>query len=443
MNQAATLDVRLFINERTMSPFQWLLVVLCFLIVAVDGMDVAIMGFAAPSILADWHGSRSAFGLVMGAAPVGLALGALIAGSSSDWLGRRKVLIGSVFGFGVCTVFAACSSNPTEMAVLRFLTGFGLGAAMPNASTLMSEYVPERSRGVLLTTMFTGFNLGSAGIGFAAAYMLPAFGWKALLLFGGCVPLALVPALCLYLPESARFMVVRGFPVAQIRVNLGRVCQTNLDAVSGFVSPEATVAVKQPIAVLFSGPYALRTITLWITYFMGLLVIYLATSWMPTMMKDAGMSLGSAANLTAMFQLGGTVGAILIGMLMDRYNPNRVIALSYVAGSLLLVLLGICGLLSGWVVMLVTAVGFFLSGAQTGLNAFAPGSYPTMARATGVSWMLGIGRMGSILGSGIGGYLLALGWSFGTIISLLAIPALIAALAIFINRLSFSQTQTV
>ncbi|MEB0032204.1 MFS transporter [Undibacterium sp. RTI2.1] len=442
MNQVATLDVRQFINQRTMSSFQWLLVGLCFLIVAVDGMDVAIMGFAAPSILADWHISRSAFGLVMGAAPVGLALGALIAGSSSDWLGRRKVLIGSVFGFGVFTVFAAFSNNPTEMAVLRFLTGFGLGAAMPNASTLMSEYVPERSRGVLLTTMFTGFNLGSASIGFVAAYMLPVFGWKTLLLFGGCVPLALVPVLYLYLPESARFMVVRGFPVKQIRSNLSRVCRINLDTVTSFVSPEATAAVKQPISVLFSGSYTLRTITLWITYFMGLMVIYLATSWMPTMMNDAGMSLAHAANLTAMFQLGGTIGAILIGMLMDRYNPNRIIALSYVVGSVLLILLGLSGLQSGLVVILVAAVGFFLSGAQTGLNAFAPGCYPTVARATGVSWMLGIGRMGSILGSSIGGYLLGMGWGFETIISILAIPALIAALAIFINRISFTQTQT-
>ncbi|MET3109136.1 AAHS family 4-hydroxybenzoate transporter-like MFS transporter [Oxalobacteraceae bacterium GrIS 2.11] len=442
MNQAATLDVRLFINQRTMSPFQWLLVLLCFLIVAVDGMDVAIMGFAAPSILADWHVSRSAFGLVMGAAPVGLALGALIAGSSSDWLGRRKVLIGSVFGFGVFTVLAAFSSNPTEMAALRFLTGFGLGAAMPNTTTLMSEYVPERSRGVLLTTMFTGFNLGSACIGFAAAYMLPAFGWKALLLFGGCVPLALVPVLYFYMPESARFMVVRGFPAAQIRRNLGRVCRINLDTVTSFVSPDANAGVKQPISVLFSGSYTLRTITLWIAYFMGLLVIYLATSWMPTMMKDAGMSLGHAANLTAMFQLGGTIGAILIGMLMDRYNPNRVIALSYVAGSALLIMLGLSGLLSGSVMILVAAVGFFVSGAQTGLNAFAPGCYPTVARATGVSWMLGIGRMGSILGSSIGGILLGMGWGFEIIISILAIPALIAALAIFINRISFTQNET-
>ncbi len=440
MNQTS-LDVRTFINQRTMSSYQWVLVCLCFLIVAVDGMDVAIMGFAAPSILADWQITRASFGIVMGAAPLGLAFGALIAGSSSDWLGRRKVLMASVFGFGVCTLITAFTHSPTEMAILRFLTGFGLGAAMPNASTLMSEYVPERSRGVLLTIMFTGFNLGSALIGFVAAYLLPTHGWRTLLFFRGLAPLALLPLLYFYLPESARFLVVRNYPTDKIRKVLSRVCQFNLDHVREFISVESTVAVKQPIAVLFTKLYALRTLTLWVTYFMGLLVIYLATSWMPTMMKDAGMSIDQAANLTAMFQLGGTIGAIVIGACMDRFNPNRVIAFSYLAGSVFLIALGVAGLLSSWIVFLVVAVGFFLSGAQTGLNAFAPGCYPTLARATGVSWMLGIGRFGSILGSAIGGLLIGIGWNFGVIISLLAIPAAIAALAIFINRLSFKSDE--
>ena len=437
MSQASTLDVRIFINERKLSPYQWVVVALCFLIVAVDGMDVAIMGFAAPSILADWHIPRGSFGVVMGAAPMGLAFGALLAGSSSDWFGRRKVLIASVLGFGVCTLFAAYSSSITEMAVLRFLTGFGLGAAMPNASTLMSEYVPERTRGVMLTTMFTGFNLGSAVIGFVAAYLVPHQGWQSLLLFGGIAPVALLPLLYFFLPESARFMVVRNFSTERIRAVLSRVCQVNLDAVQHFVSVEAPVAAKQPISVLFTGAYTLRTLTLWVTYFMGLLVIYLSTSWMPTMMKDAGISMDRAANLTAMFQLGGTVGAIALGFMMDKFNPNRVIAIAYACGSVLLVMLGLSGLLSGSIALLIAAVGFCLSGAQTGLNAYAPGCYPTVARATGVSWMLGIGRLGSILGSSIGGVLLSMGWGFDKIFSTLAIPAVIAAIAILVNRLSY------
>jgi AAHS family 4-hydroxybenzoate transporter-like MFS transporter len=153
-------------------------------------------------------------------------------------------------------------------------------------------------------------------------------------------------------------------------------------------------------------------------------------------MKDAGIPIDRAAKVTAMFQLGGTVGAILVGLAMDRFGANRTIAAAYLMGGVALVALGFGGLQSPSLALVVGVVGFFMSGAQTGLNAFAPGCYPTLARATGVSWMLGVGRLGSILGSSIGGVLLSFGWSFGGIFSALAIPATIAAGAILVNTLS-------
>ncbi|WP_431862643.1 MFS transporter [Azospirillum sp.] len=427
MSATVTLEIRSFINGRGMSARQWLLTALCFLIVLTDGMDVAIMGFVAPAIIGDWEISRAAFGVVMGAAPIGLAVGAIFAGSSSDWFGRRKVLLLSVLSFGVFTLLTAFARNPTEMALLRFLTGLGLGAAMPNATTLLSEYVPERSKSFLLAAMFTGFNVGSAAIGFIAAYLLPVHGWQSVLFFGAAVPLALFPLLLLALPESARFMVVRDVAQEKIGAVLARISGADLTGFTRFTLREDAVAAKQPIAVLFTGAYALRTITLWVTYFMGLVVIYLATSWLPTMMKDAGMSLDRAANVTAMFQLGGTAGAILVGMAMDRFGAVRSISVTYVLGAVALVALGLGGLQSAWLAVVVGVVGFCMSGAQTGLNAYAPGCYPTQARATGVSWMLGVGRMGSILGSSIGGVLLGFGWGFEGIFAALAVPAVIAA----------------
>lgn len=430
------LNVREFINARALSFNQWVLVLLCFSIVAVDGMDVAIMGFVAPSILAEWGISRPAFGVVMGAAPIGLAVGAVLAGSSSDWWGRRRVLLGSVLGFGLCTLLTPLAQDTSQMALLRFLTGLGLGAAMPNTTTLLSEYVPERRRAFLVAAMFTGFNLGSALVGFAAAALIPQAGWRSVLVLGGALPLLLLPVLWVYLPESARFMVARKMAPERITAVLGRVCQAPLAGVKAYVSGEAEAPARQPLAVLFERGFRLRTATLWLTYFMGLLVIYLTTSWLPTMMKDAGMSIDRAANVTAMFQLGGTAGALLVGWLMGRMDPNRVMACAYLLGAVALVVMGFNGLMSGSIVMLVMAVGFCLSGAQTGLNGFAPGCYPTMARATGVSGMLGVGRLGSILGSSIGGVLLSLGWGFEGIFIALALPAVLAGLSILLNRRS-------
>ena len=143
------LDIRAHINERKMSGYQWLLLVLCFLIVATDGMDVAIMGFLAPDITREWGISKAAFGVVMSAAPIGLAIGALVVGPLSDRFGRKKLLVGSIALFGVFNLLSAFADGTATLSLLRFLTGLGLGAAMPSTTTLLSEYVPERSRSML------------------------------------------------------------------------------------------------------------------------------------------------------------------------------------------------------------------------------------------------------------------------------------------------------
>jgi AAHS family 4-hydroxybenzoate transporter-like MFS transporter len=310
---------------------------------------------------------------------------------------------------------------------------------MPNTTTLLSEYVPQRIKSVLIATMFTGFNFGSALIGFAAAWLIPAYGWQSVLVFGAAIPLAMAPVLYFLLPESARHLLVRNASTKRIATVLSGISGKSLDSAMSFTLEEEAAPPKQPIAVLFSGPFILRTMTLWVTYFMGLLVIYLTTSWLPTMMRDAGMSVDRAANVTATFQLGGTIGAVLVGFAMDRLGANRSIALAYFVGGLMLIWLGIEGLTSAALAFVVGAVGFCMSGGQTGLNAFAPSCYPTRVRATGVSWMLGVGRLGSILGSSIGGLLLGIGWGFGGIFSTLAVPAIIAAVAILLNAKTLNR----
>ncbi|BEV14434.1 MFS transporter [Herbaspirillum sp. DW155] len=430
MNTAQSLDVRSYINGRKMSGYQWLLLILCFLIVATDGMDVAIMGFLAPAITREWGISRAAFGVVMSAAPIGLAIGALLVGPLSDRYGRKKLLMTAVAWFGLCSLACAAAQDVVMLSGLRFLTGLGLGAAMPNATTLLSEYVPERSRSTLLAIMFTGFNLGSALVGFLAAALLPDYGWRTVLMVGGAIPLVCLPFYLWLVPESARFMVVRNYPVQRIARTLARVCGGSFAEGQRFGVSEPPVKGSQPARVLLSDSYRKTTLSLWGTYFMGLLVIYLLSGWLPTLIKDAGLPIEKAASITALFQLGGTVGALVVGFLMDRWSPSRAIAAAYVAGAVFILLLASGSVQSGMFAAYVLLAGFCMSGAQTGLNAFAPSCYPTVVRATGVSWMLGVGRFGSILGSFAGGLLLSMGWGFGAVIAILAVPATLAALII-------------
>lgn len=424
-------DIRQWIDGRPVSRYQWLILLLCFLIVTFDGLDAAIMGFIAPAVIEDWSISRTAFGPIMAAAMVGLAVGALVSGPYSDRLGRRRVLLWSVAAFGLFSVLSALARTPTELAVLRFLTGLGLGAAMPNCTTLLSEFVPKRLRGLLVTLMFMGFGLGSASGGFLSAWMVPIFGWHAVLLVGGLLPLLLLPVLYFLLPESVDLMINRQFPRPHIMKVLQRMGGRFADDVVFVLSSVGGAPARgDRVSQLFTADYRRRTVSLWCTYFMGLVVIYLLSGWMPTLIKDAGVSLERAAIVTAMFQFGGLIGIVLVGFLMDRFNPKAVIAMAYVGGAVCIFALGFVEVGASALGVLVFAAGFCMNGAQTGLNAFAPGQYPTDFRATGVSWMLGIGRFGGILASVSGGALLSFSLPLNVIFAVLGVPAVLAAIAI-------------
>lgn len=436
MNTAHTLDVRQHINGRGMSGYQWLLLGLCCLIVTTDGMDVAIMGFLAPGITKEWGISKAAFGLVMSAAPLGLAVGALMIGPLSDRYGRKRLLMLAVSWFGLCSILCSLANNVGQLSFLRFLTGLGLGAAMPNTTTLLSEYVPEKSRGTLIAIMFTGFNLGSALVGFGAAAILPGHDWRMVLVAGGVIPLACLPLYLAFVPESVRFMVVNSYPVERIARTLRRVVGGGMEigAATRFTISEQKVEGRAKAAALLAPAFRPITLSLWVTYFMGLMVIYLLSGWLPTLIKDAGLPIARAANITALFQLGGTVGALVVGWTMDRWAPNKAIATAYLGGAVFILLLASGSVTSSALPVFTLLAGFCMSGAQTGLNAFAPSCYPTLVRATGVSWMHGIGRFGSIFGSAIGGVLLSMGWGFTPVIAILAVPATIAALSIVFTR---------
>src|SRR3954449_109804 len=215
--------VQTFLNENPFSPYQWLTFGLCFFIVLLDGFDTAAIGYIAPSLITEWGVERPALAPVLSAALFGLAFGALSAGPLADRFGRKAVLVVSVLVFGVACLASAFSGGLTQLVGWRFMTGLGLGAAMPNAVTLMSEYCPDQRRATLTNAMFCGFPLGAAFGGFLAAWMIPLWGWRSVLLLGGIAPLVLALLLLLLLPESVRYMVAKVHPAERIRAVLRRI----------------------------------------------------------------------------------------------------------------------------------------------------------------------------------------------------------------------------
>lgn len=432
-------DVKAWIDSRPITGYQWLVVAAVLLIIMFDGYDTAIMGFIVPELLAKWGLSRAEIGLVLGCAMFGVVLGALITGPLADRYGRKRLLLLSVAVFALFSLLSAFSSSPEELALMRFITGLGLGAAMPNCVTLIAEYIPVRRQGIMITLMYSGFSIGSGIAGFIAAWMIPAWGWESVLIFGGVVPLVLLPLLLWFLPESPMFMVARHFPSEKIAATLQRM--------GGAFTAETQFALVNPVAEkssrvkqLFTPGYAWGTVVLWLTYFMGLFVIYMLNGWLPTVLRDGGINLQHAAIITGVFQLGGIGGGIIVGSLMDRMSRKKVIGAFYLLGSLSLLTLGMFNFSPLMLGLFVFISGVCINGAQTGMQAFAPAFYPTGIRATGVSWMHGIGRTGAILSTTTGGLLIGLFAGPGAIFYILALPTLFAMLVVINHRDGRGQT---
>ena len=245
-------------------------------------------------------------------------------------------------------------------------------------------------------------------------------------MLGGALPLLLVPVLLLALPESLRWLVLKGRDGSQ---KIMRRIAPTLAALPRLVVSDRKLA-GSPMAELFRPGVLGGTLLLWSTFFMSLLIIYLLSSWMPTLLSGNGLSLSNASLVTMMFQVGGTVGAILLGRWMDRHSPHKVLSIAYLAAAGCIVVVALSGSSLALLVLAVFGVGFGVSGSQVGANALAAAFYPTSSRATGVSWAAAVGRSGSVLGSMAGGLMLTLKLDNATIFFLLAIPAVLASLAL-------------
>ena len=428
-------NVQTVLNEHPFSRFQWVIFALCFTIVLLDGFDTAAIGYIAPSLMQEWGVAKPALAPVLSAALFGLAAGAISSGPLADRYGRKAVLMASVLVMGVACLVSAFAGSVDALTFWRFITGVGLGAAMPNAVTLMSEYCPDSRRAMLTNAMFCGFPLGAAFGGFLAAWMIPQFGWRSVLVLGGVAPLLVVVLLALLLPESVRYMVAKGYDIERIRRVMARIAGSAVQNVQRFVMTEQKQVEEgqSGIGVVLSKRYALGSVMLWLAYFMGLVIFYALMNWMPVLFKDAGLDAKTATLVAALFPLGG-VGAIFCGWLMDRFNATAVVAVGYALTPVSIWWIGQTAGSLGWLMTAVFVAGTIMNTAQSSMPALAAGFYPTSGRATGVAWMLGIGRFGGIAGSFLVAELTARHLGFSEIFTVVAAAGLVSMVALLVKQ---------
>src|SRR3954453_4368831 len=402
---APQLDVAEFIDQQPVGAFQFRLLLACAAVLFLDGFDTQAIGYVAPALAKEWGLSKSALGPVFSAGRFWLMIGAVLFGPLADRIGRKKIIILSTLGSGIGALATAFINDLNTLLAIRFLTGLGLGGAMPNAVAMTSEFNPRRRRATMVMIMFCGFSVGAALGGLLAAALIPQFGWRAVFAVGGVAPLLLVPILALRLPESVRFLALTGRAPAPVSELLGQINRNaGFTSATKFVVHEPQLA-GMPVLHLFRQGRTLPTLLLWVVFFMSLLDLYFLSNWLPTAPNDLGASISSAAVIGSMLQVGGVVGTFALGSVIDRFS-FRALALVYFAAVFAVGAIGQLGHSVIFVTTAIFAAGFCIVGGQIAANALAATFYPTSVRATGVGWALGIGRVGSIVGPLVGGALL-------------------------------------
>jgi MFS transporter, AAHS family, 4-hydroxybenzoate transporter len=440
MEGSAKIDVAQLVDRSRVGAFQWGIFTLCSLCLIMDGFDVQAMGYVAPAIIREWQIPNYVLGPVFSAALLGVLVGSLLLSMLADKIGRRPVLIGGALYFAVLTLWTARATTVPELLTIRFIAGVGLGGIMPNAMALAGEYAPSRMRFTVMMLVANGFNIGAAFGGFIAAALIPAFGWRSVFYFGGLVPLVLAIPMYFMLPESLQFLVLRGKRLDKVGGWLKRI---GAPVAEGGAPPQYVVREENrkgvPLVHLFREGRALGTVLLWVINFMNLLNLYFLSSWLPTVVRDAGYSTRIAVLVGTTVQMGGVLGTFVNGWLIDRIGFRKVLTTGFGVACVSIATMGQPSLPLLMLFVVAFIAGWCVPGGQGGVNAVAATYYPTYLRSTGIGSGLGIGRVGAIVGPLLASELMRRHWAARELFLAAAIPALISAVVMYSMRWAMKQ----
>ena len=408
-----TVNVGQLIDEGPWSGYQKLLILGAALTIILDGIDNQLLGNAIPTLMREWSLPRAAFATALATGPFGMMVGGILGGILGDRVGRRTALLMSVIAFAALTLAIAFAGNVTLLAVLRFFAGLGLGGAMPNAAALASEYVPRRQRPFAVTLTIVCIPLGGTLAALLSGQILPRFGWRALFVFGGIIPIVLAIVLFKILPESPRFLASRRDEWPAL-VRMLRKCGHDIDPGTAFVdagSGEKTQS-RAPMRKLFVPELRRDTIGLFGSFFFCLLANYVGILWIVAMLTGAGFAQVDASNALAAFNFGGVAGAILGALVIQRLG-SRITMLGMsgiaVASALVMAVMPPDPQRAFGLIAMFAVTGGLLNAVQTTMYALAAHVYPTEIRATGVGTAVAVGRIGNVLASYVGSFALDIG----------------------------------
>lgn len=382
----------------------WLTLGLCFLATVLEGLDLQSMGVAAADIVAEYNLLSSQMGLIASASSVGLLFGALVGGVLSDRLGRKQVLILSVALFGVCSLVTPFAWDANALIGIRFITGLGMGGALPMIIAIAAEAVKPSHRAGAVTMMYCATPIG----GFlATAIALSTNDWRMIFYAGGLAPLVLVPILIRYLVESDVFKRAQEREQAQGPKRAPKLSHT-----------------------LFAEGRLVPTLMIWLGFLCSVAVLYLLLNWLPLLLVGKGFSSSEASTVQLVFNIGGSTGALLLGWMITRVSSRAVFAVVGVAIAAALVGLSLLEHNMTGAIIAGLIIGIFANGFVFLLYGQAGAYYPTAIRGAGVGCAVALGRVGAIIGPLLAGILLSANQNSSDVLMSILPLVVVAAIAV-------------
>jgi AAHS family benzoate transporter-like MFS transporter len=421
-----------WLQESRFNGFHWLLFVIGLSTFAFDGYCLFIYGAAVPLLLQPFHIDLAQAGIIGSYAPVGAGVGALVFGSVADRIGRKKTIVVCIVIFCAGMTLSGLGGGPVSFSVFRVITGFGVGGCMPNMVALATEYMPLRSRSTAISMMLSGIQVGGILSALLGLWLFTPFGWRSVFL-AGFAPVLFLAFYLKYLPESP-VQLIRRNRLDQLEAILRRVRPGEPVPDVAQLRAESARPGGAAIAAIFRDGRALSTVMFGIVYFLNLYTIYGFTIWLPKLVMNQGYSLASGLAGLLTVSIVSIIGSYVAGVIADRVLGSRLtLVIFYVLAFTAIVATGFAA--QFWTLMVgVSLGGAGANGAQNCLNAYAALYYPPTMRSTAAGFCYGVGRLGSILGPAITGFLMSLHLTYHVTLLAIALPGLIPAVAIFAIR---------
>jgi len=422
-------DVRATVREGAMSPFQIAAVTVCMAINALDGFDVLSIAFAGPQVAKEWMLKPAELGLLFSAGLFGMMLGSLILSSLADMLGRRTLVLIGLVVITAGMIASAFANGLEQLAWLRVLTGLGIGSLLSSINTIVVEYSSYRRKDFAVAFMAVGYPIGATIGGTISVYLIMAYGWRAVFVFGGVISAVLIPFALMQLPESLDYLLAKRPKNALQRLNalLKKMGRSELAELPARQAAGEDAAVS--VFAIFDRDFFARTALIVFAYFLTMIPFYFMLNWTPKVLVDQGLSLATGISGAVIMNGCGVIGGLLFGLSTNRTGLRQ--ATSWFLVLFFVSIVGF-GLATELKILLIFAgaVGFFMIGLISGLYAILGAMYPVRVRNTGTGLALGIGRFGAVVGPYLGGVLIGMGWSRPLYSFVLALPLLLAAMLV-------------